>query len=230
MAVSFRPDCSSKYPWSALLLSVTNVTLACEESALHMSSGAWRAVLALGELTGRDPAASWRSGLAGSGAGNARAMPHTATDPTPLRRLGLRATAPRMAVLELLASVGGHHSADELVGVLREQGYPHARTTVYNALADLAHAGLVREAPVTAGALRYEAETAPHHHFVCRRCGLIINVPLRDELPLPPYPPHRRPGRCRGRRLPGPVRAVRQGGRRHPHRPQGPDRSARGGR
>jgi Fe2+ or Zn2+ uptake regulation protein len=89
----------------------------------------------------------------------------------------------------MLAEVGGHQSADELVAALRQAGYPHARTTVYNALQDLARAGLVREAPVAAGALRYEADTSPHHHFVCRNCGLIINVPISDEVRLPPGPP-----------------------------------------
>jgi len=111
------------------------------------------------------------------------------TDPTRLRRLGLRATAPRLAVLAMLAEVGGHQSADELVAALRQAGYPHARTTVYNALQDLARAGLVREAPVSAGALRYEADTSPHHHFVCRNCGLIINLPISDDLQIPPTPP-----------------------------------------
>ncbi len=111
------------------------------------------------------------------------------TDPTRLRRLGLRATAPRLAVLAMLAEVGGHQSADELVAALRQAGYPHARTTVYNALQDLARAGLVREAPVAAGALRYEADTSPHYHFVCRNCGLIINVPIPEGVQIPDTPP-----------------------------------------
>jgi Fur family ferric uptake transcriptional regulator/Fur family peroxide stress response transcriptional regulator len=89
----------------------------------------------------------------------------------------------------MLAEVGGHQSADELVAALRAAGYPHARTTVYNALQDLARAGLVREAPVAAGALRYEADTSPHYHFVCRNCGLIINVPISEDVHVPEAPP-----------------------------------------
>ncbi len=116
-------------------------------------------------------------------------MPDPPIDPTRLRRLGLRATAPRLAVLAMLTEVGGHQSADELVAALRKAGYPHARTTVYNALQDLARAGLVREAPVAAGALRYEADTSPHHHFVCRNCGLILNVPVSASAQVPATPP-----------------------------------------
>jgi Fe2+ or Zn2+ uptake regulation protein len=110
-----------------------------------------------------------------------------ATDPAPLRRLGLRATAPRLAVLAMLAELGGHRSADDLVAALREAGYPHARTTVFNALQDLARTGLLRTAPVAAGALRYEADTSPHHHFVCRSCGLIVNVPISAAVRVPLY-------------------------------------------
>ena len=103
-------------------------------------------------------------------------MDDPATDASRLRKLGLRATGPRLALLTVLERVGGHRSADELVAELRQAGYPHARTTVYNALDDLTRAGLIHAAPVAAGALRYEADLSPHQHFVCSRCGLIRNV------------------------------------------------------
>jgi Fe2+ or Zn2+ uptake regulation protein len=88
----------------------------------------------------------------------------------------------------MLEKVGGHRSADELVLALRRSGYHHARTTVYNALDDLARAGLVRAAPVDAGALHYESAGPPHHHFVCRSCGVIVNVPVADDLASRPLP------------------------------------------
>ena len=61
-------------------------------------------------------------------------MDDPASDAARLRKLGLRATGPRLALLTVLERVGGHRSADELVAELRQAGYPHARTTVYNAL------------------------------------------------------------------------------------------------
>lgn len=97
-------------------------------------------------------------------------------------------TGPRLAILAVLDSVGGHRSADEVVAGLRESGYRHARTTVYNALDDLARAGLVRAAPVDAGALRYESAGPPHHHFVCRICGRISNVAIAEDLAARPLP------------------------------------------
>jgi Fur family ferric uptake transcriptional regulator len=110
------------------------------------------------------------------------------TDAARLRQRGLRVTGPRLAILSMLEQVGGHRSADELVLALREGGYHHARTTVYNALDDLARAGLVRAAPVDAGALRYESAGPVHHHFVCRTCGLIRNVDVSEDLASRPLP------------------------------------------
>ena len=110
------------------------------------------------------------------------------TDAARLRQRGLRVTGPRLAILAMLEEVGGHRSADELVLALRRAGYHHARTTVYNALDDLARAKLVRAAPVDAGALRYESNGEDHHHFVCRNCGLIRNVAVAEDLSSRPLP------------------------------------------
>jgi Fe2+ or Zn2+ uptake regulation protein len=111
------------------------------------------------------------------------------SDAARLRQRGLRVTGPRLAILSTLEQQGGHRSADELVLALRRGGYHHARTTVYNALDDLARAGLVLPAPVDSGALRYEVAGPAHHHFVCRGCGLIRNVPITEETAVPPVPP-----------------------------------------
>ena len=76
-------------------------------------------------------------------------MPYRAVDPAPLRRLGLRATGPRVAVLAALREVGGHRSANDVIAVLRKAGYAHARTTV--SVAALVTAwGAGREPPVDA--------------------------------------------------------------------------------
>lgn len=108
-----------------------------------------------------------------------------------LRAAGLRVTRPRLAVHRALASLGGHHSADEVAAALDDAGVPLPRTSVYNALEALRVAGLVMQASPGTGAALYEAATEWHHHFVCRRCGEITDVPgivgvgpsLRAELP-----------------------------------------------
>ena len=94
-----------------------------------------------------------------------------------LRRAGLRVTAPRLAVYNLLKSLGGHHSADELAQRLSARGAGLSRASVFNVLNDLSDAGLVMLSDAGPGRAYYEASDEWHHHFVCRKCGEIFDVP-----------------------------------------------------
>ena len=95
---------------------------------------------------------------------------------TRLRTAGLRATRPRMVVAETLRTMGGHRTADEVHARLRDDAAGLPRASVYNSLAALADAGIALRADVGPGAVVYEIAAAWHHHFVCRRCGLISDV------------------------------------------------------
>jgi Fur family ferric uptake transcriptional regulator len=94
-----------------------------------------------------------------------------------LREAGLRATAPRLAVLGELVASPGHHAADELVDRLQARGVRIARASVYNVLDDLVRCELVMLADAGPGRSLYEARETDHHHFVCRRCGVVQDVP-----------------------------------------------------
>lgn len=96
---------------------------------------------------------------------------------TRLRESGLRVTRPRLAVIDALRAMGGHHTADEVHAHLVKRNVMLPRTSVYNALAALAGAGVVLRADVGPGAVVYEVADAWHHHFVCRRCGRVSDVP-----------------------------------------------------
>ena len=99
--------------------------------------------------------------------------------PTPaesLRAAGLRATRPRVAVLEALAREP-HTSADAVLAQVREQVGPVSRQAVYDVLHALTQAGLVRRMLVD-NASRYELDTHDnHHHLLCRSCGALADVP-----------------------------------------------------
>lgn len=94
-----------------------------------------------------------------------------------LRAAGLRATLPRVAVLDTLAAAGGHRSADELLALLARERVRLARASAYNVLDDLVAAGLVMRADAGPGRARYEIAERWHHHFVCRRCERVVDVP-----------------------------------------------------
>ncbi len=93
-----------------------------------------------------------------------------------LRDHGLRVTAPRLAVLDAVASMP-HADAD---AVLR-----HARTAlptvsvqaVYDVLHALTDAGILRRIEPAGHPARYERRVGDnHHHVVCRRCGAVGDV------------------------------------------------------
>ncbi len=94
-----------------------------------------------------------------------------------LRAAGLRVTRPRLAVHRALAGLGGHRTAEEVMAALVEGGEGLPRTSVYNALEALRAAGLVMQAGTGAGAALYEVASRWHHHFVCRKCGDVADVP-----------------------------------------------------
>lgn len=92
-------------------------------------------------------------------------------------------------MLGTLEDLGGHPAADEVLAAIIDAGDSVSRATVFNALDDLTAAGLVMRADAGPGAVRYEAATAPHDHFVCAECGKVIDIPANDAV-RPVRPPH----------------------------------------
>ena len=94
-----------------------------------------------------------------------------------IRNAGVRVTRPRLLVLSLLHEIGGHRSAEDLVEVLRSRRSTLPRASVYNVLNDLADHGIVMRVDAGPGRALYEAASTWHHHFVCRACQCILDVP-----------------------------------------------------
>jgi Fe2+ or Zn2+ uptake regulation protein len=94
---------------------------------------------------------------------------------------GLRATRQRVALLRLLRSKDGHHTALELHRSLVRVQRRVSRKTVYEILGSFVHVGLA--ACVTDGGepFRYEAATDPHDHARCRICDRLFDLPSRAD-------------------------------------------------
>lgn len=93
---------------------------------------------------------------------------------------GLRATAPRMAVLRLLARSSRPLSYSEVMGELGCDDWD--QVTLYRNLLKLAEYDLARVASRVDGVTRYEyrgKDDGPHAHphFTCRTCGLVVCLP-----------------------------------------------------
>lgn len=93
-----------------------------------------------------------------------------------LRGADLRVTRPRLSVL---AAVRAHPHADTdaLFGAVRRTLPDVSRQAVYDVLAALTTAGLIRRIQPSGSVARYESRVGDnHHHIVCRSCGVIGDV------------------------------------------------------
>ncbi len=94
-----------------------------------------------------------------------------------LRRVGLRVTASRLAVLSALAARAPHSSVDGVVSTMRERLGDGSAQTVYNVLRTFTEVGLVRRIEPAGRPGLYELRVADnHHHIVCRYCDAIADV------------------------------------------------------
>jgi Fe2+ or Zn2+ uptake regulation protein len=97
--------------------------------------------------------------------------------PWRLRAAGLRVTPRRVAILDALADLGGHPTADEVAEALGQAGSPLPRASLNHALGARADAGVLLVADAGPGTARFELAGDWHHHLVCRACGAIVDVP-----------------------------------------------------
>ena len=94
-----------------------------------------------------------------------------------LRRVGLRVTASRLAVLTALGESAPHSSVDAVVSAVRERLGDGSAQTVYNVLRTFTDVGLVRRIEPAGRPGLYELRVGDnHHHIVCRRCDAIADV------------------------------------------------------
>ncbi len=93
-----------------------------------------------------------------------------------LRTVGLRVTAPRLAVLRASAEMP-HATADDLLTAVAPELPTTSHQAVYGVLAALTGAGLVRRIEPAGSPARYERRTGDnHHHVVCTVCGAVADV------------------------------------------------------
>lgn len=102
-----------------------------------------------------------------------------------LQERGYRLTPQRLMVVEAIHSADKHISAEEIYAQVKAR-YPYANiSTVYRTLELLEGLGLVIKTDFGEGYVRYHhVEKGHHHHLVCRKCGMIIDVEESVLLPL----------------------------------------------
>jgi Fe2+ or Zn2+ uptake regulation protein len=93
-----------------------------------------------------------------------------------LRAADLRITRPRLAVLQAVHT-HPHADTDTILKAVRRTLPEVSRQAVYDVLAALTTARLIRRIQPSGSAARYESRVGDnHHHVVCRSCGTIGDV------------------------------------------------------
>ncbi|MFC6356052.1 Fur family transcriptional regulator [Luethyella okanaganae] len=105
-------------------------------------------------------------------------MGTSSPSPVPrLRSVGLRVTALRVAVVELLSG-GGHLSAEVVFQRVVQRLPGTSLQAVYNVLAVLVENGIARRVEPAGSPALYELSLGDnHHHLVCRVCRRVVDVP-----------------------------------------------------
>jgi len=93
-----------------------------------------------------------------------------------LRAKGVRVTAQRVAVL-IAVTDDPHRTTDEIDTAVRTDLGAISRQAVYDVLAALTEAGVVRRIQPAGSPARYEDRVDDnHHHLICRVCGRTVDV------------------------------------------------------
>lgn len=93
-----------------------------------------------------------------------------------LKKVGLKATLPRLKILEILESSGTarHMSAEDVYKALLEHGEDVGLATVYRVLTQFEQAGILTRHHFEGGQSVFEMDEGRHHdHILCTRCGRV---------------------------------------------------------
>lgn len=93
-----------------------------------------------------------------------------------LRARGGRVTPQRLAIARVVRETGGHVTAEAVFAQVSERLPGVSLPTVYATLELLEELGQVRRVPAGSGAVLFDSRTEAHDHFVCRRCGTVVDL------------------------------------------------------
>jgi Fur family ferric uptake transcriptional regulator len=96
-------------------------------------------------------------------------------NPTDLKASGLKATLPRLKILEIFQNSAVRHlSAEDVYKILLSESLDVGLATVYRVLTQFEQAGLLHRNHFETGKAVFELNQGSHHdHLVCLDCGRV---------------------------------------------------------
>jgi Fe2+ or Zn2+ uptake regulation protein len=97
-----------------------------------------------------------------------------------LKEKGLKPTYQRLKILEYLDNHSDKHPTVDMIYEAFANRIPIiSMTTIYNTLNAFQKKGLVNPITITGTEVRYDFLTSSHHHFLCKKCGKIIDIDIK---------------------------------------------------
>jgi len=90
----------------------------------------------------------------------------------------IKPTYIRLKILNRLETNKTHPTAEVIFKALVKEIPTISRTSVYNTLNVFYEKGLITPIFITGLEARFDSNISPHHHFLCERCGQIIDLDI----------------------------------------------------
>jgi len=97
-------------------------------------------------------------------------------DQVELKNMGLKATFPRLKILDVFRkSDQRHHSAEDVYRALIAEEVDIGLATVYRVLTQFEQAGILARSQFDGGKAVFELNDGDHHdHLICTSCGKVV--------------------------------------------------------
>lgn len=99
-----------------------------------------------------------------------------------LQEHNIKPSVQRIAIMKYLMEHRTHPTVDEIYTALSPTIPTLSKTTVYNTLKILSEQGAAQTLTIDERNTCYDADTTPHAHFLCKRCGRIYDLPCDDSI------------------------------------------------
>ena len=90
----------------------------------------------------------------------------------------IKITPQRLEILRYLDDHRTHPTADQIYSDLKEKNPSLSKTTAYNSLKIFKEHSIIQTLTISGSELRYDFNCTMHHHFLCKKCGRIIDIDI----------------------------------------------------
>ena len=95
-----------------------------------------------------------------------------------LKENSIKITPQRLEILKYLDRNRTHPTVEQIYNSLKVKNPSLSKTTVYNSVETLRDHGTIQSITISGSELRYDFKQGMHHHFLCKKCGNIIDIDI----------------------------------------------------